>query len=301
MLRNEVFMRDSIPLWLACGGYLFLCVVSTIVIPMMFPELKWYYVLVSYVLVPGLSFCNAYGAGLTNMNMAGNYGKVALFVLAAMAGKENGVVAGLVGLSVIKSAIATSGELIHDFRTAYLTLTSPRSMLAAQAVGTAIGCIVGPLTFFVFYRSFDVGDPDGVYKAPYAIIYRNMAILGVEGFSALPDHCLELCCGFFLLGVAMNVVRDLAPERLGRFVPIPMAMAAPFFLGAYFTIDMALGSAVGYLMRKRMGDKEAAAMVPSVGAGLICGDGLWTFPAFIMTLAKINPPMCMSFSPALNS
>jgi len=40
------------------------------------------------------------------MNMAYNYGKVALFVLAAMAGKNDGVVAGLVGCGLIKSIVS---------------------------------------------------------------------------------------------------------------------------------------------------------------------------------------------------
>lgn len=63
----------------------------------MFPQLKWYYIIVAYIFAPSLAFCNAFGAGLTNINMAYNYGKVALFLLATVAGKENGVVAGLVG------------------------------------------------------------------------------------------------------------------------------------------------------------------------------------------------------------
>ncbi|KAM1397310.1 hypothetical protein ACFX2I_014908 [Malus domestica] len=69
---------------------------------MMFPELKWYYVIVAYLLAPSLAFCNAYGAGLTDLKMSYNYGKVALFVLAAMTGKEHGVVAGLAGCGLIK-------------------------------------------------------------------------------------------------------------------------------------------------------------------------------------------------------
>jgi uncharacterized oligopeptide transporter (OPT) family protein len=91
----------------------------------MFPELKWYYVVVAYILAPSLSFCNAYGAGLTDMNMAYNYGKVALFLLAALAGKNNGVVAGLVGCGLIKSIVSISSDLMHDFKTGHLTLTSP--------------------------------------------------------------------------------------------------------------------------------------------------------------------------------
>lgn len=292
--RNEVFIREGIPIWLACTGYVTFSIISIIVIPLMFPELKWYYVVVAYTLAPSLGFCNAYGAGLTDMNMAYNYGKVALFVLAALAGKDSGVVAGLVGCGLIKSIVSISSDLMHDFKTGHLTLTSPRSMLLSQAIGTAIGCVVAPLTFFLFYKAFDVGNPDGEYKAPYAIIYRNMAILGVEGFSALPHHCLQLCCGFFIFAIGANLVRDLSPSKIGKWIPLPMAMAVPFLVGAYFAIDMCMGSLVVFVWHK-LNSKKASVMVPAVASGLICGDGLWILPSSILALAKINPPICMSF------
>lgn len=292
--RNEIFLREGIPLWVACLGYITFSIIAIIAIPFMFPELKWYYVVVAYILAPSLSFCNAYGAGLTDMNMAYNYGKVALFLLAALAGKNNGVVAGLVGCGLIKSIVSISSDLMHDFKTGHLTLTSPRSMLLSQAIGTVIGCVVAPVTFFLFYKAFDVGNPDGEYKAPYAIIYRNMAILGVEGFSALPQHCLQLCYGFFAFAILANLSRDLSPNNIGKYVPLPMAMAVPFVVGAYFAIDMCVGSLVVFAWHK-LNSRKASLMVPAVASGLICGDGLWILPSSILALAKIRPPICMSF------
>ncbi|RAL46349.1 hypothetical protein DM860_015342 [Cuscuta australis] len=298
--RNEVFVRESIPLWVACLGYTIFSVVSIIIIPIMFPPLKWYFVLVAYVLAPALSFCNAYGAGLTDMNMAYNYGKVALFTLAALSGKENGVVAGLIGCGLIKSIVSISSDLMHDFKTGHLTLTSPRSMLISQAIGTAMGCVVAPLTFFLFYKAFDVGNPNGEYKAPYAIIYRNMAILGVQGFSALPQHCLQLCYGFFAFAFLANLARDVGPKKVGKWVPLPMAMAVPFLVGASFAIDMFVGNLVVYGWHK-INDKKATLMVPAVASGLICGDGLWILPLSILALTKVKPPICMTFLPSKTS
>nr|GLL38866.1 metal-nicotianamine transporter YSL3-like isoform X1 [Ipomoea trifida] len=295
--RNEFFIRESIPLWVACVGYLVFVVISTVIIPIMFPELKWYFVLVAYVLAPALSFCNAYGAGLTDMNMAYNYGKVALFILAALSGRENGVVAGLVGCGLIKSIVSISSDLMHDFKTGHLTLTSPRSMLLSQALGTAMGCVVAPLSFFLFYKTFDVGNPDGEYKAPYALIYRNMAILGVEGFSTLPQHCLQLCYGFFAFAMVANLLKDVSPKNVGKWIPLPMAMAVPFLVGASFAIDMCMGSLVVYTWH-RLNSKKATLMVPAVASGLICGDGLWILPQSILALAKIKAPICMTFLPA---
>ncbi|KAL0875189.1 hypothetical protein Bca101_024894 [Brassica carinata] len=295
--RDEIFVRDSIPIWVAAVGYAAFSVVAIIAIPMMFPELKWYFIVVAYMIAPSLGFSNAYGAGLTDMNMAYNYGKVALFILAAMAGKQNGVVAGLVGCGLIKSIVSISSDLMHDFKTGHLTLTSPRSMLVSQAIGTGIGCVVAPLSFFLFYRAFDVGNPEGEYKAPYALVYRNMAILGVQGFSALPRHCLQLCYGFFAFAVAANVVRDLSPEKVGKWVPLPMAMAVPFLVGGYFAVDMCVGSLIVFVwnMRDRV---KAGLMVPAVASGLICGDGLWILPSSILALAGVKPPICMRFVPS---
>lgn len=293
--RDEVFIRESIPIWVACVGYSLLSIISIIVIPLMFPEVKWYYVVVAYILAPALSFCNAYGTGLTDQNMGYNYGKAALFILAALAGKDSGVVAGLVACGLIKSIVSISSDLMQDLRTGHLTQTSPRSMLVSQAVGTAMGCVAAPLTFFLFYRAFDIGNPEGEYKAPYALIYRNMAILGVEGFSALPQHCLQLCYGFFAFAIASNMLRDLVPEKFGKWIPLPMAMAVPFLIGANFAIDMCLGSVIGLVWHKLNSD-NAALMVPAVASGMICGDGIWILPSSLLALAKINPPICMSFS-----
>lgn len=263
----------------------------------MFPQLKWYYIIVAYILAPSLSFCNAYGAGLTDMNMAYNYGKVALFILAAISGKEDGVVAGLVACGLIKSMVSISSDLMQDFKTGHLTLTSPRSMLLSQAIGTAMGCIIAPLAFFLFYKAFDVGNPDGEYKAPYAIIYRNMAIIATEGFSALPHHCVQLCCGFFAFAILANLVRDFCPKSFGKYMPLPMAMAVPFLVGAYFAIDMSVGSLIVFLWH-RLNEEKATLMVPAVASGLICGDGLWILPSSILALLKIRPPICMRFLPA---
>ncbi|RRT38596.1 hypothetical protein B296_00038023, partial [Ensete ventricosum] len=264
--RNDVFMKESIPVWLAYAGYALFAVVSIIAIPIMFPEVKWYYVVIAYMLAPALGFCNAYGAGLTDMNMAYNYGKVSLFILAALAGKHSGVVAGLVGCGLIKSVVSISADLMHDFKTGHLTMTSPRSMLLSQAIGTAIGCVVAPLTFFLFYKAFDIGNPDGNWKAPYALIYRNMAILGVEGFAALPHHCLQLCYGFFGFAVVTNTMRDILPAKYSSWVPLPMAMAVPFLVGASFAIDMCVGSLVVFAWHK-LNRKKAALMVPAVASG----------------------------------
>ncbi|KAH6774027.1 YELLOW STRIPE like 1 [Perilla frutescens var. hirtella] len=292
--EDEAFVGENIPLWVAAVGYIIFAIISTIAIPSIFPELKWYFVVLAYVVTPSLAFCNAYGAGLTDMNMAYNYGKVGLFIVAAMSGKEHGMIASLAACGLFKSIINVSCILMQDFKTGHLTLSSPKAMLLSQAVGTALGCVISPLSFFLFYKAFDIGNPDKEFKAPFGIIYRNLAIIGVQGFSALPQHCLQLCYGFFAAAVAINVVKDVSPAKVGKWMPLPTAMAVPFLIGGYFAVDMCVGTLVVFLWH-RYKSKTAALMVPAVASGLICGEGLWILPESILALAKVSPPICMKF------
>ncbi|GJX86452.1 oligopeptide transporter OPT superfamily protein [Tanacetum coccineum] len=293
-LQNEIFIKERIPMWFGIVGYTLFAIVNAFAIPLIFPEVKWYYIIVAYIIAPSLAFCNAYGTGLTDWDMAFNYGKIALFIMAAVAGKQQGVIAGLVGCGVVKSVLYVSSTLMHDLKTGHLTLTSPRTMLISQAIGTVIGCVVSPLTLTLFSKAFDIGNPKGEYKAPFAIVFRNMAIIGVEGFSALPKHCLQLCYGFFAFAVVINIVKDLLPKKIAKWMPLPICMAVPFLIGGYFAIDMCVGSLV-LLAWEKLNAKKAGLMSTSVASGLICGEGLWILPAAVLSLAKIKPPICMKF------
>ncbi|KAF2308858.1 hypothetical protein GH714_022048 [Hevea brasiliensis] len=153
----------------------------------------------------------------------------------------------------------------------------------------------GSSQLLLFYKAFDDGNPKEEFKA--ALRHRNMAILGVQGFSALPHHFLQLCYGFFGFAVAVNLARDLSPRKLGPWMPLPMVMAVPFLVGAYFAIDMCAGSLI-VLAWHKLNSKKAELMIPAVASGLICGEGLWALPAAILALAKINPPICMKFIPS---
>ncbi|THU54102.1 hypothetical protein C4D60_Mb10t21480 [Musa balbisiana] len=294
--RVQLFLRDQIPKPIAYGGYLVVAAVSTVTLPHIIPQLWWYYVLVAYVFAPVLAFCNAYGAGLTDWSLASTYGKLAIFTIGAWAGtSRGGVLAGLAGCGVMMSIVSTASDLMQDFKTGYLTLASPRSMFVSQVIGTAMGCVIAPSVFWLFLKAFeDIGVPGTEYPSPNALVYRNMAILGVEGFSSLPKHCLVLCYVFFLAAVLVNASRDVVGKKAARFIPLPMAMAIPFYLGSAFAIDMCVGSLMLFIW-ERTDKAKAEAFGPAVASGLICGDGIWTLPQSVLALAKVKPPICMKF------
>ncbi|KAJ4974669.1 hypothetical protein NE237_007843 [Protea cynaroides] len=295
--KDEVFLKDRIPSWFAASGYVGLAAISTATIPIIFPPLKWYLVLGSYIITPALAFCNSYGTGLTDCSLVSTYGKIGLFIFASLVGSKGGVIAGLAASGVMMTIVATSADLMQDFKTGYLTLSSARSMFVSQLIGTAMGCVIAPLTFWLFWCAFEIGDPDGPYKAPYAVIFREMAVLGVEGFSELPKHCLAICSGFFVWALVVNLARDVSPTKLSRFIPLPMAMAIPFYIGAYFAIDMFFGTVILYIWEQVNG-KDAKDYAGAVASGLICGDGIWTIPSAILSIFRVEPPICMYFGPS---
>ena len=297
--RDAIFLKDRIPTWVAGAGYLGLVVISTATMPIIFPPLKWYLVLCSYILAPVLAFCNSYGTGLTDWSLASTYGKIGLFIIASLVGSDGGVIAGLAACGVMMTIVATAADLMQDFKTGYLTMSSAKSMFISQLVGTAMGCVIAPLTFWLFWTAFDIGSPDGPYKAPYAVIFREMAILGIKGFSELPKHCLAMCVVFFVAALVINLLRDVCPKKISQFIPIPMAMAVSFYIGAYFAIDMFVGTVILFVW-ERVNRKEAEDYAGAVASGLICGDGIWTIPSAILSIFKVNPPICMYFGPSLS-
>ncbi|XP_038680223.1 probable metal-nicotianamine transporter YSL7 [Tripterygium wilfordii] len=293
--RTEVFLKDQIPTWFAIGGYVIIAAISTATLPHIFHQLKWYYIIVIYIFAPVLAFCNAYGCGLTDWSLASTYGKLAIFTIGAWAGASHGgVIAGLAACGVMMNIVSTASDLMQDFKTGYLTLASPRSMFVSQVIGTAIGCLISPCVFWLFYKAFNIGLPGSQYAAPFAVVYRNMGILAVDGFSTLPKNCLLLCYVFFGGAILINVIRDAIPKKWARFIPLPMAMAIPFYLGSYFAIDMCVGSLILFVWEK-INKAKADAMGPAVASGLICGDGIWTLPSSILALAGVKAPICMKF------
>ncbi|KAL3830650.1 hypothetical protein ACJIZ3_019452 [Penstemon smallii] len=298
--RTEYFLKDQIPNTVAIAGYLILAAVSIGIVPVIFTQLKWYHILVAYAFAPILAFCNAYGCGLTDWSLASNYGKLAILIFSSWVGLEHGgVLAGLASCGVMMSIVSTASDLMQDFKTGYLTLSSPRSMFFSQVLGTAIGCLLSPVVFWFFYKAYRVGEPNGPYPAPYALMYRGIALLGVEGFSSLPKNCLKLVIVFFFAAVVVNILTEVLKKfetkyRIYRFIPSPMCMAIPFYLGAYFAIDMCLGSLILFIWEKK-NKKAAKEFGPAVASGLICGDSLWGIPAAILALARVNAPICMKF------
>jgi uncharacterized oligopeptide transporter (OPT) family protein len=289
------------PVHSVLAGYVILVAVSTTFVPGIFPQMRRLHVALCYAMAPLLAFCNSYASGLTDWSLGTIYAKLAIFVFGAWVGKAaGGEVAGLAACGVVLVVTGNASELMQDFRTAYLTLTSPLSMFASQVMGTALGCLVNPFLFAAFQRIVGeerLGEAGTLYAAPMAVAFRGIAALSVQGIKTLPRHSTQLCALCFVLALCVDYLASVAKARNWRVkgcIPNVMAMSIPFFIGPTLAIDMSMGSLI--LMLWKRADKQAANMLSVVVAsGLICGDGLWALPSAFLSTFKVLPPICMKF------
>eukprot|EP01134_Creolimax_fragrantissima_P005973 CFRG5973T1 len=303
-LMDRVFLEDNIPWYIAAVGYFVCAVAGCIVIPLLFPGTFWYMILISYLFLPIMAVPNAYITGMSDWDMCSTFGKFAIFVFAMWAhgtDGEHGIIAGLATCGVMFAGTSSAATLMQDYRTGYLTFASPRAMFIAQVIGAIGGCFIGPGLFLMFYHGFEVGVPGSEYAAPYGTIYRSMALVGTQGFSVLPQHCLTMSGVAFFLAMFFSWLRDFSRkffgERAGRYietyVPMPSSMSIPLYIGAHLAIIMSTGALVQWWW-KRTNASSWAMFGVIIASALIAGDGIWALPAAGLSLFGVTPPMCLT-------
>ncbi|KAI3901885.1 hypothetical protein MKW92_034495 [Papaver armeniacum] len=262
--RAEYFLKDDIPLWVAVAFYV--------------------------GIAPFLTFCDSYGCGLSHCwSLASTYGKIAIFIFGSWVGLSNGgIVSGLAACSVVRSILWTSSNLMQNFKTGYLTLASPRSMLFSTVIGTLSGVIMSPLVFWIFFHepNPNLGLPDSLYPAPYGALYRGIALIAMEGVSALPKNCLMLSIGFFSFAVLLNIVEEVMKHlniKAHEYVPSAIGMAIQFYLGGgYSMIFMCVGILYKFWREWNNKAEDGDSVLVEV-SGMICGDFLWGISRFFQS------------------
>ncbi|GJM90010.1 hypothetical protein PR202_ga06246 [Eleusine coracana subsp. coracana] len=293
--RAQVFLRDQIPDSIIIACYVFLSMVSLVVIPSLYPQLRSYHVAIIFSALPFFAFCNVYGLGMTDMNLSSTYGKLAMLIFGSCVGiNYGGVITGLVACGVVMGSMSNGGDLMQDLKTGYMTLTSPRVIFISKVIGTTLGCIINPVIFWVFYKA-KLGNVD-LSDVPYAKVYRGIAMLSA-GQDDLPIYSMHISGLFFALALALSIVREVArlkQWRVASYIPNTVAIAVAFFLPPRVVIDMFVGSVILYLW-ECIDTNRARTFSSAVASGLICGDGLGSLLSSAMAITHTQAPICIKF------
>ncbi|XP_039140558.1 probable metal-nicotianamine transporter YSL8 [Dioscorea cayenensis subsp. rotundata] len=298
--RTNLFVQDRIPIQVALGGYVLFATISAIVIPVLFPSLHSFQIAAAYILAPLLSFSNAFCTGLTDWTLASAFTKFTIFFFGAWTSsdKPGSVIASLAASGIVTAVVNTASDLMTDFQTGYMTMTSPRSMFVAQIIGTAMGCIMAPICY-MFFAPYSPGllSGESLYPAGYASTYRVMAESSIKGFDFLPKNSVALATCFFFGTIAVNSLREVAKGMkwgIYRFIPSLMPMAISFYGGPSFSFDMVLGSIIA-CMWKRCSKSHAKLFVGVVASGFIAGDAFSQLLDSILYRFRLTAPYCMRF------
>ncbi|CAN6271167.1 unnamed protein product [Urochloa humidicola] len=164
--RTHIFLKDNIPFSYAIIGYIILATVSTIAIPHIYSQIKYQHMIVAYMFAPVLAFCNAYGTGITDLNLYAQYAKVVILVFGFwITAAKGGVVGGLVICAIMTMIIATAGDFMQDLKTSYLTLTSPSLILLAwNKADSENASLLAP----VVASGLICGE--GIFAIPYSLL-----------------------------------------------------------------------------------------------------------------------------------
>ncbi|TVU18555.1 hypothetical protein EJB05_34661 [Eragrostis curvula] len=301
--RIELLMSNRISHLVPVVGYILCATITSVVIPSIFHQIKFYHVAALYIIAPVFSFCNCYGEGLTDWSAAPTYAKFTIFIIAAWVGQPGAIVAGLASCVIMNAAVHVSAFSMQDFKTGYMTLTSPQIMVAGEIFGIILGSIVNPCIFYAFKEIVKNKNPVGAQRSefpcPYAGVYRAIGIIGMGGIKELPKNCFTFCMVAFFITVVVDSLRVVSQKKgwaIQNYIPSMTAMAVPFFTGSAFTISMCLGSVVLYVWKKT-DSKSEELLSAAVAAGLMSGEGLFALPTAILTMKRAEPPICMKFLP----
>jgi len=300
--RLEIFLGNHIPIIGGVVGYIAFGIICSVIYPWVFHQIKFYHVATLFITIfPVFFFSNTYVTGLTDWTVSPTYCKVVLFIIAAWIAKPGAVIASLAACGLALISLNVSCQAMQDLKTGYMTLTSPRVVVAGHIYGVLIASIINPLIYLFFKahakKSAPLGTKNSIYPCPSAAVYRAISLLSTGGVSELPKHCFTFCFITIFITIALETIR-LVSQRKGwkvqHYIPCMTAIALPFLVGPTFTIDFALGSLLLIIWTK-VNRQSAELLSSAVAAGLVCGDGIWYLPSSILGFFNVEPPICMRF------
>eukprot|EP00122_Pirum_gemmata_P017756 Pgem_evm1s16637 len=172
-LRIKIMEESTINTWILVTVFLSTCVMGIVAIPYIFPFIKWYMVLLGYIIFPIIAVMNVYLTGLTDQGITFLIAKGLIFAVGSWFNSSLGTYDGFAALMIFLGIIAfgsqNSSDIMGDYKTAFILKASSTSMYLSEMIGLFIGCLVCPTVFYIFQESAeDMGFKTSAYPIGYA-------------------------------------------------------------------------------------------------------------------------------------
>ncbi len=213
-------------------------------------------------------------SGETGITPVGAMGKVTQLTFGVADGAN--VSANLMAANVTGGAASQCADLLHDMKTGLMIGASPRQQSYAQFGGVFAGAICGCLGYLIL-----VGDAANLQKLwddpewamPAVVQWKAVAELFQGGIENLPQGAVAAMIWGGLYGSLGAVLEKLLPKKWAAWVPSPTAVGIAFVIPAFYSVSMAFGGVLAWLLMKKVKDWATRFMIV-FAAGLIAGDSL---------------------------
>jgi uncharacterized oligopeptide transporter (OPT) family protein len=326
-LRQHIFMSDAMAGWVGIVGFIVCSSVAVAALPALWDvgsatavgganladarSVPFYFLLVAAPLAALAAFGNARAGGAVDVNLADACAKLGLLVFGAWAGAGNpgSTGAALLCGGVLLGAASSALNVMHAWRVGFMCMASPTAIFIAYMIGLGAGCVVAPAAYLLFdsiaaTSAANSGATAGLlaadkfFASPLAAVFRSSAAVATGGPGALPHAMPWLGVAAFVVGLILNITREVVlPKSLKGLVPVPAALAVVFLSGANVAVGVFVGALVRIFWRLRY-PRSAEAYSLVVGCALIAGRGLFALGDALLSAFGVQPPICMTFTHA---
>jgi uncharacterized oligopeptide transporter (OPT) family protein len=184
----------------------------------------------------------------------------------------NLMTAGLTSVAALCSA-----DLLTDLKSGYLLGANPRRQFLAQLCGIFAGTIAAVAGWYLLVPDATAltgshGQPPP-FPAPGAQSFLAVAKLFERGLSQLAPFARAGLVWGLVLGVALELLAQLAPERVRRFVPSAMGIGLGLMLPFQYPLSMVIGAFVAWLWQRRRPESAEHHVIP-LSSGIIAGESI---------------------------
>lgn len=210
-------------------------------------------------------------SGETTVTPVGAMGKVTQLIFGMI--RPGDATANLMTANVTGGAASQTADLLHDLKTGLLVGGSPRAQAIAQSAGVLGGALIGGAAYLVL-----IPDPAHMlltdeWPAPAVATWRAVAELFANGIEAMPRGALAAMAIAGVLGVVLAVLEKVLPKAYRELVPSPASLGLSLTIQAWTSINIFLGSLLGWALRRWAPEFSKAYLTP-LASGVIAGESL---------------------------
>lgn len=254
---------------------------------------------IAIVLAFALSVLAVRALGSTDLNPVAALGKMSQLLFAVL--QPHNIVANMIAGGLSEAGAMQAGELMQDFKTGHLTLTSPRSQFYGQLIGSFCGIFVSTFAYQLYVKVYTIPSPS--FPAPAASMWLNFARLVNDG--EIPRHSREWMIGCALVFAVTGSIKAAAQARASKrqrqganddesaqprwekwawYLPSGIAFAVGILNTPNFSIARFFGGLISFwwTRRHRHGTTNDGSSLPSQGhkialiivaSGFVLGEG----------------------------